>query len=148
MQTDQASHEDKISKLIKRHISNLYIGIHKMYMDLGSKINKNRLKLYKIVEKSMKKKSMVKERSDSIDTAMINSIYKTAPIEYRELLRKIVGLEALVYALALFCPITPEEAKEDISELERINEELDFETQIQNLSQKSKKKKGSKISSK
>ena len=111
-------------------------------MDLGIQLKKHRIKLYKSASKLANQKVSTRDRSDSVDTVVITSVYKTAPVEYKALLRKIVGMEALVYSLALFCPITPDEAKDDVDELDKIIDELDFSSQIKDLTKSKTSKTG------
>lgn len=49
----------------------------------------------------------------------------------RLIFKKAAGLEILVYVLALFCPVAPEETQEDLTEIQLSYEKIDLESEIE-----------------
>lgn len=80
-------------------------------MEFGSEIKKSRKKIYNKIGNI---KDSDQERKEKCKTVF----------------KKVVGLEILVYALALFSPVTPEEAKEDLTEIQLSYEKIDLNQEI------------------
>jgi hypothetical protein len=83
--------------------------VHKEFMDFGTEIKKMRKKVFKRIEK--------------VDEANKQKC--------RALFKKIAGLEILVFALALFAPVSPEETKEDLTEIQLSVEKIALEDEIE-----------------
>ena len=45
--------------------------------------------------------------------------------------KKLIGLEILVFALALFCPVNPDESKEDLEELKICYQKIELEQETE-----------------
>ena len=80
-------------------------------MEFGLEIKKSRKKIYNKI-------GNIKD-SDQEKKEKCKAVFK-----------KVVGLEILVYALALFSPVTPEEAKEDLTEIQLSYEKIDLNQEI------------------
>uniref|UniRef100_A0A7S3KP36 Uncharacterized protein n=1 Tax=Euplotes crassus TaxID=5936 RepID=A0A7S3KP36_EUPCR len=95
----------------KENTHELKLEVHKAFMEFGSTIKKSRKKIYKKLGKLSKDDKQTKDRC-------------------KHVFKKVVGLEILVYALALFSPVTPEETKEDLTEIQLSYEKINLEHEI------------------
>mmetsp|Transcript_26077 Transcript_26077/g.30094 ORF Transcript_26077/g.30094 Transcript_26077/m.30094 type:complete len:346 (-) Transcript_26077:31-1068(-) len=112
---------DEVDSKHKDNKHELKLRIHKDFMDFGNVIKKSRKKIYKKIEK-------------------LNPDDKECLERCKEVFSKVVGLEILVYTLALFSPIAPEEAKEDLEELQMSFSKIELEAEA-NEARKNKRTK-------
>jgi len=80
-------------------------------MEFGNQIKKSRKKVYK--------------KLGTVDAAD-----KERREKCKNVFKKVVGFEILAFALALFCPVTPDETKEDLNELEICYEKIALEQEV------------------
>ena len=81
-------------------------------MEFGNQVKKSRKKIYKKLGSIATTDSERKEKC-------------------RGVFKKVVGLEILVFALALFCPVAPEEARDDLTEIEQCYSRMALEQEIE-----------------
>ena len=81
-------------------------------MEFGNSIKKSRKRIYKKIEKL-----------DSNDKERIQKC--------KIVFKKLIGLEILVFALALFCPVSPDDAKEDLEEIKTCYQKINLEQETE-----------------
>jgi hypothetical protein len=112
-ESDKKKKTDNKHKLKLGMFIQIYsLEIHKSFMEFGGIVKKQRKRVYKLLSKLGDKEKEQKE--------LFHLIFK-----------KAAGLEILVYVLALFCPIAPEETQEDLQEIQLSYEKIALEDEIE-----------------